>query len=79
MATPTVRKDTLYKIIDRDQSSTYTLPMIVRLEIALRQAEHYMVVAKRNDNGDMWAKGWYRALDLCEQIAMLSSLTGAIA
>jgi hypothetical protein len=58
----------------RELTTTNTLPMLTRLDIALRQAENTERVAKQNDHGDLWYKAWKRALDLREQIAMLGSM-----
>lgn len=58
---------------DRPQTPT-TYPMLVRLEMALREAENFESVCLRIGNGDSWYRAWKRALDLREQIAMLKQL-----
>ena len=63
--------------IARYQSPPSVLPLLVRLDIALRQAENAEAQAKRLNMGEMWYRAWKRSMDLRAQIALLKSMTGA--
>ena len=64
----------IHNSIARYQSSP-TYPMLVRLEMTLRQVENIEQQAKRLNNGEAWYRAWKRALDVREQIALLKSVT----
>lgn len=65
------------RAIRRKQSSTgYLAPMLTHLTISLQCAETLERNGKASDNGDAWYRGWKRALDLREQIALLKNMTG---
>lgn len=49
-----------------------TLPLPEHLRVSLVGAEHLMKQGLMMDDGDMWTRGYYSALELAEQIAMLN-------